>query len=358
LGTLYKKRGSKNYQMGICHRGVQICKSTGTSNRKLANDILTVLEAEAVRARFHLPSAKPPTFEDYSRTYLESKKHPNTQRQYRSSINNLLPHFGKWRLSDITAEAIEDYKLARLAEGIRTATINRDLAVLRNMLRIAERKRLIGESPFRTVEFLEERKERRKGHIMTFQEEDAILAVAEAHIRMLLVLAVETGLRTNKEALQLRWADVDLDHEIVHVNASKTPAGEREVPLSTRCKMELHRWREMFGPKFSPYIFPNMRQPLKPLKDVRRAWTKALELANVPYFWIYDLRHTWASRMVQAGVSPIFVAQMLGHSSTSILNIYAKAVDEYRRDAVRKLEALRSSSAIATPIQNVTTRIQ
>jgi integrase len=358
LATLYKRGGSKYYWIGICHGGSQYCFSTGTANKVLARKILVLYEAEIVRGKFHLPAANPPMFEDYSATYIELKKHPNTQRRYLSSINNFLPHFGTCRLSDITAEAIESYKSTRLAEGVRAATINRDLAVLRNMLRIAERKRLIGESPFRTVEFLEERKERRKGHVMTFQEEDAILAVAEAHIRMLLVLVVETGLRSNKEALQLRWADVDLDHDIVHVHVSKTPAGEREVPLSKRCKVELLRWREMFGPMFSPYIFPNIRQPAKPLKDVRRAWKKALEAAKVEYFWIYDLRHTWASRMVQAGVSPIFVAQMLGHSTTSILNTYAKAIDEYRRDAVRKLEALRSSSGTATSVQKAVVTIQ
>ena len=95
------------------------------------------------------------------------------------------------------------------------------------------------------------------------------------------------------------------------------------------------------GPDFSSYVFPNMRDPSKPLKDVRRNWTKALKDAGLQYFWIYDLRHTLASRLTQAGVSPIFVAQIIGHSSTSILSRYARAIDEYRRDAIHKLENLR-----------------
>jgi site-specific recombinase XerD len=55
------------------------------------------------------------------------------------------------------------------------------------------------------------------------------------------------------------------------------------------------------------------------------------------------LRHTLASRLTQAGVSPLFVAQIIGHSGTSILNTYVKAVDEYRRDAIHKLEKLRDT---------------
>jgi integrase len=60
--------------------------------------------------------------------------------------------------------------------------------------------------------------------------------------------------------------------------------------------------------------------PSKPLKDLRRSWAKALKDAGMEYFWLYDLRHTLASRLSQAGVSPVFVAQIIGHSSTSILS--------------------------------------
>ena len=86
-----------------------------------------------------------------------------------------------------------------------------------------------------------------------------------------------------------------------------------------------------------------MQNSSKPLKDVRRSWAKAVKDAGLQYFWIYDLRHTLASRLTQAGVSPLFVAQIIGHASTSILSTYARAIDEYRRDAIHKLENLRSN---------------
>ncbi len=72
----------------------------------------------------------------------------------------------------------------------------------------------------------------------------------------------------------------------------------------------------------------------------------------MPYFWLYDLRHTFASRLTEAGVSPIFVAQIMGHSSPSILQTYAKAIDEYRRSAISKLEALREMHAVRSEGQN------
>ena len=61
------------------------------------------------------------------------------------------------------------------------------------------------------------------------------------------------------------------------------------------------------GPEFSSYVFPNMRTPDRPLKDVRRSWAKALRDAKLEYFVIYNLRHTFASRLSAAGMPDLFV---------------------------------------------------
>jgi integrase len=234
-----------------------------------------------------------------------------------------------------------DIKEKRLSQGARTATVNRDLALLRRVMKLAERKMFVVESPFRDVDFLEERRQRRRPHILTFEEEDRVLAAAMPHIRALTVLILETGMRSRREALSLLWSDVDLVNDLIRVRESKTRAGERTIPISAKCKNELLRWRSLVGPEFSSWVFPNMQDSSKPLRDVRRSWAKAVKDAGLQYFWIYDLRHTLASRLTQAGVSPLFVAQIIGHASTSILSTYARAIDEYRRDAIHKLENLR-----------------
>jgi integrase len=264
-----------------------------------------------------------------------------TRSRYASSVNNLKPKFGKLRLPRITSDLIDDFKAERLANGAGPATVNRDLAVLRRMLRLAERKRFIARTPFTEVELLEERSIRRKPHIATVEEEQRILEVADPHIRVLTVLILETGLRSNREALALRWDHVDFVTSSIRVKESKTVAGLRDIPLSGRCRIELLAWRNRLGPEFSSFVFPNMRNPERHLTQIKRSWAKALKAAGVPHFWIYNLRHTFASRLSAAGVSDLFVAQMIGHSSPSIVQTYAKAIDEYRRDAIRKLEGWR-----------------
>jgi integrase len=342
MGTLYKRaKGSRNWMMAVTINGRQVCKSAHTSNKRLADQLLSRWETEVFEGRFQLIKTNTPLFEEWADKFLPTIPHLKTRLRYASSVNNMKPKLGKLRLSQIAPDLIEDFKDERLAEGVGPATVNRDLAVLRRMLRLAERKRFIARTPFTEVELLEERSIRRKPHIATYSEEERILAVADPHIRALTVLILETGMRSSREALVLKWEDIDFATDTIRVRESKTAAGLRNIPLSGRCKAELLAWRQRLGPEFSPYVFPNMRNPERHLTQIRKSWANALKSAGIPYFWLYNLRHTFASRLSAAGVSDLFVAQMIGHSSPSIVQTYAKAVDEYRRDAIRKMESLR-----------------
>ena len=189
--------------------GRQKFESSRSTKKSDARKLLDIRKGAAREGRLRLIKSKAPHFDDYARRFLLTVLHPNTQKRYRSSVRNLEACIGKMRLSDIRSDAIEDFKEKRLSDGVRTATVNRDLAVLRRMMKLAERKMLINESPFRNVEFLEERKQRRRPHILTYEEEDRLLAAALPHIRALTVLILETGMRSKREALSLLWGDVD-----------------------------------------------------------------------------------------------------------------------------------------------------
>jgi integrase len=322
-------------------------ESSGSTNRRFAEKLESIRRAEIAEGRLRLPKTKPPRFGEWSARFLESVRHPNTRRRYTSSVRNLLAHFKEVRLSQVTAERIEEFKQARLESGIRTATVNRDLAVLRRLLKLAARQRLISYNPLDEVDFLEERKQRRQPHILTFAEQERLVAVAEPLIRMIVFLITETGLRQDKEALPLKWEDVDLLDDCIVVKDSKTPAGRRRIPLSKVCKEELQLWARYYGPAVSPYVFPNPRNPAHHLGGFEKTWKRALKAAGIPYFPPYNLRHTFATRLNEAGATDLTIAQMMGHSTPSILSTYAKAVDSTRRDAIQRLEALREAK---TPV--------
>ncbi len=111
--------------------------------------------------------------------------------------------------------------------------------------------------------------------------------------------------------------------DIIRVLESKTAAGIRNVPLSAMCKSELLRWRSLVGPRFSPHVFPNMRNPERPLKQIRGSWAKALKLANVNHFWIYNLRHTFAKKFFNLLWQriPVLVAVIVQKRHFSIGNL-------------------------------------
>jgi len=108
----------------------------------------------------------------------------------------------------------------------------------------------------------------------------------------------------------------------------------------------LLRWRDMTGPAFSEYVFFNPRNPVAHLLKLPKQWARALKDAKIGYFPIGNLRHTFATRMQAAGTSPVTLAQMMGHSSPGIILTYAKVLDEFRRDAVKKLEEYRQSKVV------------
>ena len=170
----------------------------------------------------------------------------------------------------------------------------------RRMLKLATQQRLTGETPFTGGEFLEERKQRRLPHILTWKEQNRLLAVASPRVRMLVVLGSESGMRT-QEMLQLRWAEVDLENETIHVKKSKTFSGIRAVPISRFLKAELLRWRDLLGPDFPEWVFPQSSNTRHRLQGGRKSWASALKKAGIAYFRQYDLRHCFASRLSAAG---------------------------------------------------------
>jgi integrase len=324
--------------------GRQVCRPTGVTNKRAAQQIYDIWRAEIAHGRFNLLK-KAPKLMEWSEKYLKTVDHPNTRKRYESSKENLVSFFGDGaQLDHLSTARIEQFKQQRRMAGVKGSTINRDLRFLAQILKQAERERYLARSPFDLTKFfLNESRDRRKPHILSWEEQEKLLAVASPRLRVLIIVGVETGMRTG-EMLKLQWKDIDFLNDVLQVGRSKTLAGIRAVPISAQCKAELLRWRNLIG-SFSEWVFPNFTNRRHPLqKGGRKAWANALKRAGLTFFPIYYLRHTFASRLTSAGVSPLTIAQMLGHSSTQIVPRYAQVLDQNRLDAMKKLEELKKST--------------
>ena len=160
---LYKRKNI--WWMSYIVPGVgQRCETTRTSNKRLARKILDMRRAEIVEGRHvNMIKSHAPGLKDFCSLYVESRTdlQLNTRKRYKCSSRNLNAFFESAPLSTITEARIEEFKRARLAAGSRAAGINRDLSLLRLLLRHAKRQRYIAANPLDSPDlFMDERKER------------------------------------------------------------------------------------------------------------------------------------------------------------------------------------------------------
>ncbi len=134
---------------------------------------------------------------------------------------------------------------------------------------------------------------------------------------------------------------------MISVISSKTPAGLRTVPSTTRLRAELLRWKKLTGPKNSEFVFFHPRNPAKHLLHVPKTWARALKDAEVAKRRLYDCRSTFCSRMCAAGIQPVLIELLMGHAGSGLIHTYAKADDDFKRDAAAKLEAFIASKSSA-----------
>ena len=314
--------------------------STKTRNKREAAAIYAVRKAQIFAGSDMLePTA--PKLGEWSDKFLASVRTPSTATRYRASMKRLLHFFDRRTLlSSISVRSIEEYKAERLRE-VGPATLNRDLSVLRILLRLATRQRFIARSPFDSVDMVDERSVRKEPTILSFSDEAKILEHASPYLKTVIAVLVEAGLRPRKECLQLlEWSDIDFETDSLTVRQSKSRAGRRVLPLSSHCRAALVSWRSLTENTSSKFVFFNPSEPSKPIGSVKKAWSTALAKAGVGYRPIYSLRSTFASRLGACGVPDHFIGQLLGHRG-GLITVYSKATTQFQRDAIRKLEELR-----------------
>ncbi len=152
----------------------------------------------------------------------------------------------------------------------------------------------------------------------------------------LVMVAMHTGLRFG-ELADLTWADVDLTRALLTVRTEVAKNWRtRYVPLNTEAAGALTAWRPVKANP-SAHVFPGKEGGR--LEDIKTAWGKLLRSANVTNFRFHDLRHTFASRLVMAGVDLNTVRELLGHTDIKMTLRYAHLAPEHKAAAVAKLVA-------------------
>jgi integrase len=140
--------------------------------------------------------------------------------------------------------------------------------------------------------------------------------------------------------LSLQWEQIDFIHGRIQVLEAKTTSSERSIPINSTFSVLLSGLAQK---KKSNLVFESNRRVGERFVDLKKGFKKAVQLASIPHIRFHDLRHTFATRLVQSGVDIITVQHLLGHAKISMAARYAHSPNNARIAAVRRLDELFSS---------------
>jgi integrase len=324
--SLYKRGGV--YWSYIWVDGVRHARSTETGNRRLAEQIDQKHREELRLKAVLAPEFKPEmTFAELAGRFLDEG---GAKEWHRDRLKPLLPHFAGFEIRRINKSAIRQYRAERHRKKTLTeTTVNRDIECLRHLLYWAVDEGFIAQNPIARIRL--ERERRKKRPVLSPVEETLLLAAASPHLRDIVMVALDTGMRRG-EILRQTWQDVDFARRLLYVTHSKTPEGEaREIPLTSRVFHLLSEKQKDDGLIFT---FKG-----KPIGSLKTAWKAAIRRAGIRRTRFHYLRHTFNTRLLELGVVREVRMALLGHTFGDTHESYEHVELPLKRDAVRKLEA-------------------
>ncbi len=293
-----------------------------------------------------------PTVKQQLTKWLNSKYRScalSTYKSYNSAVtHHLVPRFGGQLITELSTSDIRTW---RDGLAVSNKMANNVLIPLRGILADAHADGLIDRNPMDRIKNLKHRT--REPQPFTPDEIAAILKACQGQERNLFEFAFWTGLRTS-ELIALEWGDVDWRKGVVHVRrasvakktkATKTKSGERTVKLLPPALRAI-KAQKAYTQLQAVQVFhsPLTDAPWIDDQQIRKtAWKPALRRAGVAYRTPYQTRHTYASTMLMAGETPMWVAQQMGHANCStIYRNYARWIPDVDGSGGDKIMAVLS----------------
>ena len=272
----------------------------------------------------------------------------------------IIPHFRGQRLGEITPKLVRKFQQARLDTPSKKgkeetaprqpATVNRELSVLSRVFSLAVEEELIEDNPCRKVKGLELDNE--VIHYFTKEEEGRLLGQCvneRGHLRPIVIVGVNTGLRPG-ELFTLRNYQLDytlnrmiIGKKVGKRDSARTKTGKgRIVPMNSVVREELSKLSAGGGDLDYVFVYPGTGARIR---SVKRSFAKACEKAGLVGFRFYDLRHTFGTRLAEAGESLHRIAELMGHTDIQMTMRYVHAAAAGKHAAVERLVGYREGGS-------------
>jgi integrase len=330
----------------------QVRESTGTTDKKVAEQLRTKRDAQLTLGQDVDARADKVTFDTLAEGLLQN--YGTNGLRSLDRVEDALAHlrivFAGWRARAITGAQVLRYVSLRQAADPKpaNATINRELAALKRMFRLAQRSwtgllvphiALLKENNTRTGFFERPQFDAVYRHLPTYAQPVALFAYI-------------TGWRLHSEVLPLRWTQVDFAAGTVRLEPGTTKTDEARtfvmLPPLRACLEARRALTDMLQREHQciiPLVFhrtvTSRRQqttrPALPLKGFRRSWISACRAAGVPGAIPHDFRRSAIRNMVRAGIPERVAMQMSGHKTRSVFERYNIVSESDLREAAERL---------------------
>ena len=314
------------------------------------------------------------TFREFANSWLAEKK-PRLKASYWRNMNyyfqaGVLPYFGDFRLSDIKEQDIERFlvqltsRKGNKKETLSGRGVNNYLALIKEILNSAERRKFIETNPAEFVKKMEE--DAPDVNPLSMEEVKLFLECVPVDYHRYFFVSFFTGMRPN-EQIALRWQHIDFVYKKLSVRVGrvfgvegrpKTKGSVRDIDMLPPVEHIL-RVQKADSPQDGEYVFTNQKgNPIDPTNLRNRIWYPTLEKAGVRFRSMYQTRHTFATLMLGSGENPEWVAKMLGHTTIRMLERYSKFIPNLtRRDGMAFLKVFGKKIGKLTP-KNLSTFCQ
>ena len=340
--------------MRFSYQGRQVRRSTDVTDRKMAERIYFKVRGLMAAGTWNEQSqGQGKTVTDLLERYLRDHSAPNkaalTHRRDRSLAAHLLRAFGDIPIDQLRPARLAEYKASRRAQGAAPQTLNAELILLGHAYKFGVREwEWATDNPVLRIA-----KEKVRNIIerwLTPEEEQRLLAASPPWLQEIIVFALHTGLRRG-EILTLQWSHVDLSRHTLTILEQKN--GARDTLPVNATAMAVLQARLAVRTSSTEAVFMNGAGHAREARNLLRAFYPAMRRAGITRFRFHDLRHTFATRLIQAGVD-VYTVQKLGRWKTiSMVLRYAHHQPESLRGGAEVLDRLRRENS--TPVAHAST---
>lgn len=233
----------------------------------------------------------------------------------------LKSEFGHKRLNQITRQQIQAFHTGVKSEGKSASTCNHYIKMLRHALNLAVEWDMLEKNPAAGIKLFHE--DNQVEHYLGAEELDLLLHILRTDenrsVCLIALFLLSTGARLN-EALQAKWGHVDRERRVWRIPSANSKSKKvRAVPLNDSAIDVLE---ELDTEGSFEYLFIN-RKTGEPYTTIYKVWCRIRNNAGLPHLRIHDLRHQYASFLVNSGRTLYEVQQILGHSDPMVTQRYA-----------------------------------